>query len=309
MSGAKAGPAILVVGAGAIGSFLAERFARAGIAATLVARGERLDDLLHNGLRVAHRETVESLPIAACGWDALTGTADVIALCTKTCDLADALDRLARFVTPSTIILTTQNGVEAPGEVAIRFPEARVLGSRVHGFFEMTDGTLRHVGVPPSLLFGPLRAEDAEAAVAMADLLTRADIQNAPSSDIMAALWEKFVLAAALGGVAAAMDIPAGRVLADDKAAALLREAMNEVAHLAHAGGIALPQGCVEATLAFVTGFPPEATTSLQRDLAAGRRSEYDALTGAVPRLAARLGVPVPAFEWIDRTIRAAVSG
>ena len=74
---------------------------------------------------------------------------------------------------------------------------------------------------------------------------------------------------------------------------------MGEVVAVARARGVALADDCIARTLAFVGTFPAEATTSLQRDLAARRPSEFAHLTGAVPRLGEAAGVPVPVHAQI----------
>ena len=115
-----------------------------------------------------------------------------------------------------------------------------------------------------------------------------------------------FQKAAASGeSVGAALGTPAGLVLATAEGVALLRDAMAEIVRLANHRGIGLDDGHIARTLAFVGGFPRDATTSLQRDLAAQRPSEYDALTAAVPRLAAQSGVAVSVFPELERMIAA----
>ena len=69
---------------------------------------------------------------------------------------------------------------------------------------------------------------------------------------------------------------------------------MTEIRELARARGVALAGDVVDATMGFVDKQPAEATSSLQRDVAAGRPSEIDAWTGAVVRLASAADVAVP---------------
>ena len=69
---------------------------------------------------------------------------------------------------------------------------------------------------------------------------------------------------------------------------------MTEIVGVAYAHGVDLPDGVVERTVAFVETFPPDATTSMQRDLMAGLPSELEAQTGAVVRLGREAGAAVP---------------
>jgi 2-dehydropantoate 2-reductase len=65
------------------------------------------------------------------------------------------------------------------------------------------------------------------------------------------------------------------------------------MAHGVDLGG----EAAVDRTLARFDGLPPDATSSLQRDLMEGRRSELDAQLGAVVRLGLAAGVPAPVCE------------
>ncbi|BFU46935.1 ketopantoate reductase family protein [Krasilnikovia sp. MM14-A1004] len=69
---------------------------------------------------------------------------------------------------------------------------------------------------------------------------------------------------------------------------------MAEIEQLARAHDVALPADIVPATMAFLDRQPAEGTSSLHRDIRAGRRSELDAWTGAVVRLAAIARIPMP---------------
>ena len=74
---------------------------------------------------------------------------------------------------------------------------------------------------------------------------------------------------------------------------ATLEALMREVDATARAHGVPLPDDAVARTLAFADRMPADATSSMHRDLVAGRPNELDAQVGAVCRLAARHGVDV----------------
>jgi len=74
---------------------------------------------------------------------------DLSICCVKMPDLEQALP-----AGRAGVILTLQNGVEAHETAARQVPDAHIAAGRVHGFFEMDGDAVRHVGVPPSILFG-----------------------------------------------------------------------------------------------------------------------------------------------------------
>ena len=288
---------IAVIGAGALGTFFAARFAAAGSEVSLVARGARLAAIRADGLRYAAAGETIALPVPAAADPRDLPVPDLAILAVKTFALDEAIALLKPLASPRLAVLTVQNGVEAPELVASALAGVQVLAGRVHGFFERKGDTVRHVGVPPALAFGALTPWAEPAAARLAETLAAAGIAFTRPADIFAALWKKLVLASSLGGLGAALDLPVGAIRGHPAHTATLTTAMEEVAAVARARGVALPPDCTAQTLAFVGAFPPEATTSLQRDLAARGPSEFDHLPGAVPRLAAAVGVPAPVHE------------
>lgn len=294
---------LLVIGAGTLGSYFAASIAAGGGKVALVAREPRLSVIRNQGIVLAANGAMSRHEIDL--REELAGCEDpaLVLLCTKAQDLPDALAMLGPLAGKDLSILTLQNGVEAPDIAARAYPEASVIAARVHGFFEMQDGFVQHVGVEPSVAFGHYAGPDKGAEQVLAATLAQAGIAFCQSPDIRRELWEKFLLAASIGGVGSALGIPAGRIREDAVAWAMLKGAVLEIERLAHGKGIALAEDCVEQTLAFAATFPPGATTSMQRDLKESRASEYPFLTGAVIRMAGELDIDVPVCSTIAQNI------
>jgi len=111
------------------------------------------------------------------------------------------------------------------------------------------------------------------------------------------------VFIASFGGIGALSRANAGAMRTQPETRRLLVAAFEEVRAVATARDVRCAPNVVEETLAFVDSLPETATSSLQRDIVAGRRSELEALSGAVARIGASLSVPVP----IHTTIYAAL--
>jgi 2-dehydropantoate 2-reductase len=183
-------------------------------------------------------------------------------------------------------------------------PDVDVVAGRVHGFFEIEENGVRHVGVEPSLQLGSIGPRGDAAAMRIAATLDGAGVKASVSDDIRRDLWEKFVLASSIGAVAPALGATAGTIDKRRGGRALLSAVMSEIADLGRTLGVVLPEDCVEQTMRFVATFPSDATSSLQRDLEAHRTSEYDALTGAALRMAQASGLPVPSLKKVESMLR-----
>jgi 2-dehydropantoate 2-reductase len=198
--------------------------------------------------------------------------------------------------------------VEAAGRLAVALGDARVAGGLVNVLAWITGpGAVKHVGGPPRLTIGErgaTRSAPSPRLDALAAALVRAGAEARVTDDMDRASWEKFLLIEPWGGVSAVARAPVGVVRAVSETRALLVAAMEEVAAVARARGVALPADAVDRTLAVIDAVPAEATASMQRDLGAGRPSELDDQVGAVVRLAAAAGVPVPVHRVLLSALR-----
>ncbi|MFN8557751.1 MAG: ketopantoate reductase C-terminal domain-containing protein [Dehalococcoidia bacterium] len=104
------------------------------------------------------------------------------------------------------------------------------------------------------------------------------------SDDARLVVWEKFLFLCPGAAITSITRMPFGAVLACEESREVLRRAVSEVAAVARAEGVSLPEDAVESTLSGIARYPATMRTSMERDLSAGRRIELDALSGAVVR-------------------------
>jgi 2-dehydropantoate 2-reductase len=124
------------------------------------------------------------------------------------------------------------------------------------------------------------------------------------AADIQVALWTKFLFIASFSGIGAMADAPAGVIRADKNWRAQMLSAMEEIYALARARGVQLPVNTVTTVVAAVDALPEDATSSMHRDIAAGRPSELESQNGAVVRMARENGIDVPTHSLIYETLR-----
>ena len=118
-------------------------------------------------------------------------------------------------------------------------------------------------------------------------------------ADIHKALWEKFLLVTAFGGVGAVSRAPIGIMRTMPETRALLERCMEEVSAVARARGIQLSDTVVADSMRYVDSLAANATTSLQRDIAEGKPSEIDFWNGAVVRQGRAVNVSTLANEFV----------
>jgi 2-dehydropantoate 2-reductase len=285
-----------------VGGYFGGRLAQAGESVAFVARGAHLEAIRRDGLRVESVAGDFLVAPAEAGDDpAALGSFDVVILGVKAWQVAEAAPALRPLLGADGVVLPLQNGVEAADQLAQALGRERVLGGlcRIMSYV-VAPGHVRHAGVAPSLELGELDRRRSERVERLRAAFERCQgVSVAVPEDIHVALWEKFLFIAPLSGVGAVTRMPAGVLRSTPETRRLLEESMREVFDLARARGVALRDDCVERTLRFVDTLPAGATASMQRDILEGRPSELESQTGAVVRLAAQAGLPVPANRFL----------
>jgi 2-dehydropantoate 2-reductase len=267
----------------------------------VVARGAHGEAIRRDGLRVESPLGTFTTRLAVAEDPAAAGRADAVLVAVKAWQVAELAPRLAPLLAGGGVAVPLQNGVEAAGRLAAALGEERVAGGLVAVLAWIEGpGAVKHVGGPPRLRIGergPRGGAPTPRLEALASALRAAGAEVEVVADVERASWEKFLLIEPWGAVAAAARAPIGVVRSVPETRALHLAAMEELAALARARGVAVAPDAVARTLAFLDGVPPEGTASMQRDLGAGRPSELEDQTGAVVRLAREAGAAVPVHE------------
>ena len=291
----------VMVGSGAVGGYFGGLLQQAGHEVVFVARGSQLNALREGGLTICDGDQEIHLPSVTVTDDLTTiGAVDHVLISVKTWQVAEIALKLPLLKKESTRFLTLQNGVEAPEIVAAQVERGQTLGGVVRGFFRIkAPGTVRHNGVQPAIVFGQIDGQRTPPTEQLLRDLSALPIYAELSNDIEAALWEKFAMVTALGGVGAVTRSTIGEIRDYPPTWQMFQKVMIEIVRLAQTRGIHLQDEMIDRVLKFVSSFPPELTTSMQRDIMAGLPSELDAQTGAVVRLGREVSAATPINQLI----------
>lgn len=282
---------VAVLGPGGVGGLVAAALARAGTAVTVVAREETAARIARDGLRVRSLRlgdfAVDVRAVAR-----LEEPVDVLVVATKATGLAGALDRIAAA---PRLVVPLLNGIEHLDVLRARWPQ-RVCAAVIRVESDRPEPGLV-VQTSPFLRvdMAPVNA----ATEAAAHLLRNAEIPTRLADSEPDVMWRKLVRLNALACTTAAFGEPIGAVRAHPRHRLALEGAVEETAAVARAEGADADAGEVLGELAEAH---PELTSSMARDVAAGREPELDAIPGAVLRAAARHGLACPTVaELVER--------
>lgn len=287
---------VAVMGTGGTGGYFGGLLARAGEDVTFIARGAHLDALRSQGLTVRSRLNGDfSVPVQATDDPSRLEPVDLVLFCVKAYDIGAAAALIRPLVGPETVVLPVQNGIDAAEHLArVVGPEHVMGGVAVVTSSVAAPGVIAQTAGAGKLLLGELAGGASARAERLVRALQRAGIAAEEHAAIQVALWEKFIFICAFSGVTALTRLPIGAILASAECSVLLEGVMAEVAAVAQARGIALPDDSVARSVALAARFEPWARGSLYHDLAAGRRLELETLNGTVVRLGREQGIPTP---------------
>jgi 2-dehydropantoate 2-reductase len=289
------GKMIAILGAGAMGSAYAARFAEAPDCKTvLVARGERRDRLAREGivvndvtyrLSVVHPEEVAE-------------PADLILVALKHHHLPGAVGDLRVLVGPETTILSVMNGLDSEEILGAVYGMDKVLYTVAVGIDAVREGNRVTHTKPGTLYFGEATNDPpSERVRRVGALLDRAGIAHETPPDMIRTLWWKFMINVGVNQASAVMRAPYGTFQISPEAQALMETLMREVIVLAEAEGVDLGEQDIRAWYDFMNGLSPEGKTSMLQDVEAGRKTEVEMFAGKVVELGAKRGIATPVNE------------
>ncbi len=292
---------VAVFGTGGAGGYFGGRLAQAGEDVTFIARGEHLQAIREHGLRVESTNGDFVIQAAQATHDpAQIGEVDVVILGVKAWQVPEAAQAMGPLLGTETVVVPLQNGVEAPDQLAAVLGSEHVFGGLAKIFSSIIGpGHIRHVGGPTSVTFGELDNRPSERAQRLRAVFARAGVTAEIPPDIHVALWEKFLFIAPFGGIGAVTHAPIGTLCTLPETRQMLEKGMREIFNVGRAWKIPLDDDVVDRTMTFADSQPPAGTTSMQRDIIAGRPSELDAWNGAVVRLGQQVNVVTPLHAFL----------
>ena len=292
---------IAFIGIGALGGYFGGRLAKAGNDVIFIARGAMLEALRKDGLRVQSPLGDFALPkVQATADPTGVGRVDAVFVTTKAWQVTEAAQQIRSTIAPETVVVPLQNGVEAYDQLAAVLGSEHVLEGMCHVLAMVTaPGVVRHAGAKALITISERNNVRTSRLEKLVECLSSAELNTRVPDNIQVALWEKFEFVASFGAVGAITRAPAGVIRSVPETRSLLECAVQEIVGLARAAGIPMPSESVASTMKLVGSAPPDATSSMQRDLIAGRPSELEAQSGSVVRLGRACNFPTSVHEVI----------
>jgi 2-dehydropantoate 2-reductase len=291
---------IAIIGAGGVGGYFGGILAKAGVDVTFVARGEHLKAIREKGLKIksiAGNITVRKAKATAEIKN--IGKVDLVLLGVKAWQVKDVARQLQDVMADHTTVLPLQNGVMAARELAIHLDKKNIVGGLCRIISEIeAPGIIRHSGVEPFIAFGELDKQKTERTAKIKALFDHAGIACLVADDIHVEIWNKF-MAICVSGLLAVTRSTYGTVRELKETRKMMHDLLAEIYEISFGEKIRLDNKIVEKTMRLIDSYPYDSTSSLTRDVMAGRPSEIDYQNGAVVNLGEKYNIHVPVNRYI----------
>ena len=299
---------ICVVGAGAIGGWVAARLAISGEQVSVLARGDTLELVRAEGLLLEERGEEFVAKVDAADDCRTLGEQDVVIIAVKAFALPALAAELKPLIGPETMIVPMLNGVpwwfvggeplasvDPGGRIAAALPVEQVIGCIVHASCSRSAPNRINIKHADKLIIGEPGAETSERTGRLFALLDSAGLKPDLTGNVRRAIWYKLWGNATINPLSALTRATCDRILADAECRAWMLDGMAELAQIGAAIGCPISESGEDRMA--VTARLGAFKTSMLQDVEAGRAIELEALLGAPIELARRDDIETPALD------------
>ncbi|MCD0476626.1 2-dehydropantoate 2-reductase [Flavobacterium sp. EDS] len=294
-----------ILGLGGVGGYFGGLLAKAyaendAIEVVFIARGKAMEVIAQSGLKISTDEGETTVfPTVVSNDPDVIGKLDYLICATKTYDIEESLDAIKKCITKNTVILPLYNGVDAPERISTIFPDNEVLQGCVYIVsMIVAPGEIKKIGVYEKLFFG----SDSASVYRMKALQTifeNAKIESYLVDTIEDTVWEKFVFISSLASATSYLNQNIGEIMGNASSRNLYVSLLNEITMIAAVKGLNLPNDIVMQTILKLEKTPRDATSSMHRDLLAGKKTELSSLTEFVVNEGLKYEIETPTYQTI----------
>lgn len=312
-----------IVGAGAIGTWIAATVAEASNEVSVLARGKNVVAIRENGVRVDFADRNIQANVTVSDDAAELGPQDIVIFAVKGLSLMSAAQSAQGMIGPETLIIPAMNGVpwwflenapepfsgkpllsvDSADSIPTLLPSEQVIGCVVHAScYMIAPGHVRHV-MGDGIILGEVVSSGKSRVDEIAAMLSGAGFSAKVSDNIRQDIWYKLWGNMTMNPISALTGATCDIILDDPESQSFATMIMNEAAQIGGACGCPIEQSAEDRHA--VTRKLGAFKTSMLQDAEAGRPLEYESLLAAPQEIARMAGIATPALDGLLGLIRA----
>jgi len=295
----------VIMGAGAMGSLFGGLLTRVGEEVWLVDnRKEQIDTICSTGLSFEEKGKLQIISMNTTSDVTSVGKADLVIFFVKTYDTERAVSDALVLDKEDTIFLTLQNGLGNEEVICKKMDQKKVmLGVTGHGATLLKAGHIRHAGWGKTYI-GELNHQITDRAIRMAQMFCSAGIETEASPNIHDHVWGKLLVNVGINALTALTGFKNGQLLDYPETTRLMERLVFEAAEIAREKGVHIEEDPIERVRKAIEA-TRENRSSMGQDFDHRRKTEIDAINGAVVNEAQPLGIAVPFNQAVTDLVKA----
>lgn len=296
---------IVVIGAGAMGSIYGGHLSTHNEVYLVDTNQAVVEQINKEGLKIDENGVTNLYhPKAVVSAEGI-GEADLVILFVKAIFSRAALESNRGLIGPATRLLTLQNGAGHEDLLMEFVPKERVvIGTTEDNGAVLGMGHVRRGGVGNTNV--GLLVEDTEGFLdTLKEAFDSCGFHVKVHENIQQLIWDKLFTNVSLSAVTGILQVDMGYIAANEYAWKMTKKLIHEAVVTATALGLTCDEEAIVAKVKATSEASPNGITSIRADLANGRKTEVDTISGAVVRAAAKCGVEVPTHEFVVNMVHA----
>ncbi|MCP8688701.1 ketopantoate reductase family protein [Marinobacterium sedimentorum] len=298
-------PHIVVVGAGAMGCYFGGILMKAGQRVSLIdVNPTQIEIINQRGLILETDDGRDEFPATASLAKDMSEPADIVILFTKTLHTEAAMASITHLLTPSTVILSLQNGLGNAERIQKYHDRSRIaVGTTLVPADLQGPGHVVSHG-PSSSRMMDVNTAGPEWTEALASLFNNAGLSTELDPDIHSVIWSKVAFNAALNAICAVTGATPGRIGEVEEAVSLARAVVHETVQVGTAHGAVLDEPHIWRNVEMAMREHPNHKPSMLQDIEHGRTTEIDSINGAIVEAAAQAGLDAPSNRTLFQLVK-----
>ena len=294
----------LIIGTGGVGCAVGGFLVSKGNDVTFISRGKTLEVLRNDGLKIKSglKGDLYMPNIKVFSSEEYEDKADVIFVCVKDYSLDSVIRVIRKASHKNSVVIPLLNGYGVGERISKSLDTAFVADGCVYisAFIEVP-GSIIQLGSLFRLVLGARKGIDLDSVVLnnIKNTLIDCGIDAILSNNIESEIFKKFSVVSSCAACGAYYDITAGQIQEEEKYKQTYKELSIEMREIAVKLNYKFDPDLVDINLKFLYSMDKNATSSLHKDIKAGKKTEIDSLIFSVVRLAEKLDVEVPTYKLI----------
>ena len=295
---------ITILGAGAMGALFGGYLSQHNDVWLVEIDQKKVDKINQDGVRIREAEGDKVYhPVAVSSTEGL-GEMDPIIIFVKAMFSRSALEANKHLIGKDTYVMTLQNGA-GHEQTILEFVDRKhvIIGTTKHNSSIIETGYINHGGGGASSI--GLLDGGSEVLKPIAESFTECGFETGVSDSVKKSIWNKLFINVSASVMTGVLQTSLDFLKESPHAWVLVEKLAREAVKVANADGMGFDEEAVVKDVRTLVENAHNGYTSIYADLRDGMRTEVDTISGSVVNEAKRLGVAVPAHEFVVELVHA----